>query len=142
MSRLYRSRKDRFLAGICGGLGNYFKIDPAFIRLFILAITVLTALFPVFIAYLIGWILIPEAPKGYKPPKYKKLFKSVKNRRISGLCGGLGEYLKVDPTLVRVLFILVMVLTAFIPMVITYCVGSIIIRDKPSKHQPIEVEID
>lgn len=36
----------------------------------------------------------------------KKLVKSYRNRMISGVCGGIGEYLNVDPTLVRVAFIL------------------------------------
>lgn len=36
----------------------------------------------------------------------KKLVKSYRNRFISGVCGGIGEYLNVDPTLIRIAFIL------------------------------------
>jgi phage shock protein C len=38
--------------------------------------------------------------------QYKKLYRSRENRIIGGVCGGLGEYFDIDPTLVRVLFIL------------------------------------
>lgn len=36
----------------------------------------------------------------------KKLYRSEKNRKIGGVCGGLGEYLNIDPTLVRLLWVL------------------------------------
>jgi len=39
--------------------------------------------------------------------KDKKLFRSTENRVIGGICGGLGEYFDIDPTLVRVMFVLI-----------------------------------
>jgi phage shock protein C len=58
--RLYRSRSERWLAGVCGGIGDYFDIDATVIR----ALFVLFAL--VFgsglLFYLILWILIPLEP--------------------------------------------------------------------------------
>ncbi len=58
-ARLYRSRNDRMIAGIAGGLGDYLKIDPVLVRLVIvvLAITGVGIL-----AYIIGWVIIPEEP--------------------------------------------------------------------------------
>ncbi len=37
--------------------------------------------------------------------QYKKLYRSRENRMLGGVCGGLGEYFDIDPTLVRVLFV-------------------------------------
>jgi phage shock protein C len=37
--------------------------------------------------------------------QYKKLYRSRENRMLGGICGGLGEYFDIDPTLVRVLFV-------------------------------------
>ncbi|MES0359410.1 MAG: PspC domain-containing protein [Anaerolineales bacterium] len=37
--------------------------------------------------------------------QYKQLYRSRENRMLGGICGGLGEYFDIDPTLVRVLFI-------------------------------------
>lgn len=38
--------------------------------------------------------------------KYKQLKRSASNRRIAGLCAGIGEYFEIDPTIVRLLFVL------------------------------------
>jgi phage shock protein C len=56
--RLYRSKKDRMIGGVCGGIAEYFKIDPTIIRILaiIIALTYGTGL----LAYLIAWIIIPE----------------------------------------------------------------------------------
>jgi phage shock protein PspC (stress-responsive transcriptional regulator) len=60
MKRLTRSRRDRKIAGICGGLAEYFGIDPVIPRL-IWVILALGAGIGVF-AYLICWIVIPKEP--------------------------------------------------------------------------------
>lgn len=58
--RLYRSRKHRMLAGICGGLGDYFNVDPTPIRLLWLLIVIFTGIFPGVIAYLLAIVVIPS----------------------------------------------------------------------------------
>lgn len=60
VKRLYRSRQDRIIAGVCGGLAEYFAIDPiwtrlAFILLFFIGGSAL-------IIYLIMWLIVPVAP--------------------------------------------------------------------------------
>ncbi len=62
MKKLYRSSKDRKIAGICGGLGEYFSVDPTLIRLAFVFIALITAIIPMIVAYVIGWIIIPQAP--------------------------------------------------------------------------------
>ena len=61
MKRLYRSTKDRILAGICAGLGKHFDIDPVIIRLVWVALTLLSIGIGV-IVYIVAWIIIPEQP--------------------------------------------------------------------------------
>lgn len=56
--KLYRS-KDRMIAGVCGGIAEYFNIDPTLIRL-LWALITLIGIFPGIIAYIICWIIIPE----------------------------------------------------------------------------------
>lgn len=64
VKRLYRSRKDRMLGGICGGLAEYFNIDSTLIRVIAVVLLLLTIIpFPVtFVVYLLMWLIIPEAP--------------------------------------------------------------------------------
>lgn len=61
MKKLYRSKKDRKIAGICGGLGEYFKIDPTLVRV-IFAFLLLPGGLPGLVPYLILWLVIPEEP--------------------------------------------------------------------------------
>lgn len=64
MKRLYKSRTDRKIAGVCGGLAEYMDVDPTIVRLGTLLVMLMTAIFPMVIVYLIGCIIIPEAPPG------------------------------------------------------------------------------
>lgn len=58
--KLYRSRKDKMLGGVSGGLADYFDIDPTLVRV----LFVLSLIFGGmgFIAYVILWIIVPEEP--------------------------------------------------------------------------------
>ncbi len=194
--RLYRSRVNRMISGVCGGLGEYLNMDPVVIRI----IFILLALFGGggIILYIIGIIVIPESPQqspvvkqthqshsGHSAfwgwtliilgalllipqftfippidlwnlpwgtiwavlfilfglflllktepeetkqapfemppsaeeeaqtnqqtssqPNIKHLYRSRKDRMISGVCGGLAEYFDMDPTVVRLIFVL------------------------------------
>lgn len=59
--KLYRSKKNRIIAGVCGGIGEYFNVDPTLIRLLWLLISVMSAGSGL-VAYIIAWIIIPEEP--------------------------------------------------------------------------------
>ena len=59
--KLYRSRKDQKLAGVCSGIANYFKIDPSIVRL-IWALAILCAGTGV-LAYIVCAFIIPEEPE-------------------------------------------------------------------------------
>ena len=56
--RLTRSRNDRMLAGICGGLANYLDVDPTIVRLVFALATFFTVVFPGIFIYLIMWIVV------------------------------------------------------------------------------------
>jgi phage shock protein C len=59
--KLYRSRTDRPVTGVCGGLGEYFSIDPTLIRLAVVLAAIVTG-GAAAIGYLIAAIVIPQAP--------------------------------------------------------------------------------
>ena len=60
MTRLFRSKENRKIAGVCGGLGDMMDVDPTVVRLVVLIVGVVTGIVPFFIAYLICWWVIPE----------------------------------------------------------------------------------
>ncbi|MCX7667336.1 MAG: PspC domain-containing protein [Atribacterota bacterium] len=61
MKRLYRSRKERILGGVCGGIAEYLETDPTVVRLVAVLLILLAG--SAIVAYLIAWIVIPEKPK-------------------------------------------------------------------------------
>ncbi len=104
MKKLYRLNGDRKIAGVCSGLAEYFDIDPI--------ITRLGFLFSLFfgglggLAYLVMWIMVPlneDSPVAQSGLTHLHL--SATDRKIGGVCGGLGEYCKLDPVFFRAGFL-------------------------------------
>jgi phage shock protein C len=62
----------------------------------------------------------------------KRLYRSETDKKIAGICGGLGEMTNVDPTIIRLGFIFLGLATGIIPIVIAYVVGWVIV---PLKSQ-------
>jgi phage shock protein PspC (stress-responsive transcriptional regulator) len=65
----------------------------------------------------------------------KKLYLSKTDRKILGVCGGLGEILSVDSTIIRLALVFLCLLTGILPLVVTYIVAGIITPEKPQKQQ-------
>ncbi len=177
MRRLHRSRSNHIIGGVCGGLGDYFDIDPVLVRL-IWLILILFGGVGLFL-YLIAWVIIPveldsagqvkSEPPGYSRGRLwwglalvlmgvflwgsqyriiywpiipgvhlhsrdfvplilvlvggylllafgrgraaadkagvKRLYRSRSDRKIGGVCGGFADYLQVDSTMVRVVWV-------------------------------------
>lgn len=57
--KLTRSRSDKMLAGVCGGLAEYFGLDPSLVRIGYALLTIFTAFAGIPI-YLIMWLIVPE----------------------------------------------------------------------------------
>ncbi len=174
--RLYRSCRQKFFGGVCGGFAEYFNLDVTLVRV----IWILSSLFapPILLAYILLWIIIPpgvptdrraeshrksnmvllglllaavgltllgagslystfilpglvwhfafpgvltalgvglllgwlltrsrETAARVPPPESSRLYRSRDQRIFAGLCGGLGEYFRIDPNLVRLLWV-------------------------------------
>ena len=106
--RLMRSRSDRTLAGVCGGLADYIDWDPTIVRLLWILAVFLTSGMAVF-AYIVLWIVMPESPSynnaDVEFAHGKRLTRSRNERMLAGVCGGLAEFLSMDITLMRVLWV-------------------------------------
>ncbi len=77
--KLYRSRESRVIGGVCGGIGEYFEIDPVIVRL------VFLILFFVFgvglITYIIAWIIIPDKPLDQAEVEYEIDEEAIKRQK-------------------------------------------------------------
>jgi len=59
MKRVYRSKKERILGGVCAGIGAHLEVDPTVIRLIWAGVSVLSIGTGIVI-YILAWIIIPE----------------------------------------------------------------------------------
>lgn len=62
MKKLYRSKKDKIVFGIFGGMGEYFDVDPVILRIGFLFFLFATGIVPLVVAYLIAPFIVPYAP--------------------------------------------------------------------------------
>lgn len=63
MKQLFRSKTNKVIAGICGGIGEMVNIDPTIIRLLVIFLTVITGLLPGIITYILAIFIVPENPE-------------------------------------------------------------------------------
>jgi phage shock protein C len=190
MKRLYKSRRDRIIDGVCGGIGEYLGVDPTIVRIIFLLLFFMGGVG--LILYIAGMLIIPVNPehkeaaevKAEKRPlrgrwhflkvsfnfilplaiiaigvffilsyfskrekvgepeseaeqakteeePMKRLFRSKKNRMIFGVCGVLGEYLNTDPTVVRILWVILAISSLGIA-VLLYLIMAIIVPEEPT----------
>jgi phage shock protein C len=62
MQKLYRSRVNKKIAGVCGGIAEMMDVDPTILRLIVVVLGLATGIFPFFIGYLLAWWIVPMPP--------------------------------------------------------------------------------
>ena len=131
--RLYKSKDDCMLFGVCGGVAEYFGIDSTIIRL-IVAVFCL-CLGTGLVAYLISALVIPSRPSEEPYVRMaggtRKLRRSETDKTVCGVCGGIAEYFGIDSILVRLLLVFFCLLGG--SGIIAYIIAAIII---PPADQP------
>ena len=65
MRRLYRSSRNKMVAGVLGGISEYFNIDATLVRLIFVLLALVTVVMPLVIFYLIAALIIPSEGSGY-----------------------------------------------------------------------------
>lgn len=60
MKRLYLSKNDSKILGVCGGIGETYDIDPTLVRLGFILLCFATAILPMVLTYIIAWVIMPE----------------------------------------------------------------------------------
>ncbi len=128
--RLARASADGRIAGVCAGIAEYLDTDVTLIRLAWVILSIVPgALIGGVIAYVAAWILMPEGSLLERAQFVgKRLVRSETDRRIAGVCGGLAEYLNLDPTLVRLGVVIVSIYPgAVVCGIIAYAVAWLVI---------------
>ena len=139
--RLARSRTEGKIAGVCAGLADYFEVDVVLVRL----AWVVLSIVPGFViggvlAYLAAWLVMPEPTSGSaSAPDGRRLTRSITDKKIAGVCGGLAEFFGVDATAIRLLWVLLSIICgAVIGGVIAYVVAWLIVpRPAAASSTPV-----
>ena len=63
MRKLYLSREDSKIFGVCGGIGQTYDIDPTLVRLVVVFFCFATGILPLALTYIIAWVIVPKEPK-------------------------------------------------------------------------------
>jgi phage shock protein PspC (stress-responsive transcriptional regulator) len=101
--QLLRDQKRKILGGVCAGIGNYFNVDPVWIRLlfallaFAYGVTILV--------YIVMWIVVPGSFDLEEPEIGKKMFRDTERKVIGGVSGGVAAFFGIDIIAMRLLFI-------------------------------------
>lgn len=131
MKQMYLSSDKKFL-GVCGGIADYLNVDPTLIRIGVVCLSLITAVIPALIVYVVISFVFPQQPEGYTTVNAaKKLVKSSKNKKLTGVCGGLAEYFGIDATIVRLIFALCVLFIGY--GVMTYLVCMILMPSEPEQ---------
>jgi len=132
--RLTRRPAEGKLGGVCAGLADYFVADVTLVR----AIWVVLSIWPGaivlgVIAYIAAWILMPRAEGADAvTPSRRRVVRSITDKRIAGVCGGLAEYFDVDPTIVRLSWVVLSIVAGAVVFgVVAYLVAWFIIPPAP-----------
>jgi phage shock protein PspC (stress-responsive transcriptional regulator) len=104
--RLYRAANDKVLGGVCAGLANYLRLDPAVVRILFVLITFGWGFG--FLLYIILWIVLPT--RALVANARKRLYRNPEDRVIAGVASGLAAYFHIDVWIPRLIFALPMIL--------------------------------
>lgn len=127
--KIYKT-PDKKICGVCGGLADYFNLDPTLIRLATFILTFFS-LGTVILVYLVMAFAIENPPMNYFEiynNTSKKLTKG-QDRKISGVCSGIAQMLNIDAVIIRIAWGVLTVCGAGIPGVITYIVAAYIMPE-------------
>lgn len=62
MRKLYLSREDSKIFGVCGGIGQTYDIDPTLVRLGMVFLCFASGILPLVLTYIIAWVIVPKEP--------------------------------------------------------------------------------
>ena len=134
--RLYRNSSSGRVAGVCAGIADYLDADVTLVRLVWVVLSIVPGcLIGGIIAYVAAWAIMPESnAPSVADSTGRRLTRSTTDIKIAGVCGGLAEYLAVDSTAVRLLWIVLTIIPGAIVLgVVAYIVAWFIM---PSDRAP------
>ena len=129
--RLVRLPAEGRLAGVCAGLAAYLDVDITIVRLAWVILSIFPgALIGGLVGYVGAWFIMPEGPLVSSTVPRSRLVRSLADRKIAGVCGGIAAFLGVDSTLVRVAVVILSIYPgAIVCGILAYVIAWIVIPE-------------
>jgi phage shock protein PspC (stress-responsive transcriptional regulator) len=131
--RLVRRSTAGRVAGVCAGIAEYLDTDVTLVRLAWVVLSIVPGGFiGGLIAYVAAWIVMPDLPGPVvtSNPSGRRLTRSVVDRKVGGVCGGLAAYMAVDSTAIRVAWVVLSIVPGCVVMgLIAYLVAWFIMPE-------------
>ena len=134
--RLTRRSAEGRLGGVCSGLAEYFDVDVTLVRVAWVVLSIVPgAIVGGLLAYLAAWVVMPDDGAPVVHTTGRRLTRSLTDRRIGGVCGGLAEYLNADATVVRLIWAIVTVVPGCIVLgIIAYLIAWFVVPPGTIPH--------
>lgn len=133
--RLTRLPEEGKVGGVCAGLAAYLDTDVTIIRLAWVFLSIIPgAIIGGLIAYLVAWLVLPKA-SGVHPhlAMRRHLARSLTDRKLAGVCGGLAEYCGVDSTVVRLAWVILSIYPgAIVCGILAYLIAWLVMPSAPT----------
>jgi phage shock protein C len=133
--RLYRHSADGRLAGVCAGIADYLDVDVTVVRLgWIILAIVPGAFVGGIVAYIAAALVMPVgvSAAAEQPRARRRVTRSLSDRKIAGVCGGIADFFALDPTVVRVVWIVLTIVPGMIVFgIAAYLVAWFIMPEAP-----------
>ncbi|MCW8195040.1 PspC domain-containing protein [Proteobacteria bacterium 005FR1] len=143
-NRLHLNRERAVVGGVCAGLADYFGVSAFVVRLAFVIATLVWP--PMILVYGVLYICLNDRPKSqivdnlansrvcrhFRNVDYRKrLYKSRRNKKIAGVCGGLADYLEINSFWVRLAFVLALFFVLGPFAIFAYIVAAIVMEKEP-----------
>ena len=132
--RLYRIPSAGRIAGVCAGLADYLETDVTLVRLAWIVLSIFPGgVIGGVLAYIVVALIMPVSPATSDAGTARRLKRSVTDRKLGGVCGGLAEHFELDSTIVRVVWAILTFFPGCIILgIVAYLIAWFIIPSEPS----------
>ncbi|OJU24491.1 MAG: hypothetical protein BGN92_14480 [Sphingobacteriales bacterium 41-5] len=107
--RLYRDESNKVIGGVCSGIANWLNIDPTVVRV-LFAIISFGGFGSGILVYILLWIFLPA--KNMSVYNGKKMYRNPDDKVIGGVAGGIGAYFNINPTTIRWVLAIPLIISA------------------------------
>lgn len=106
--RLYRDESNKIIGGVCSGIANWLNLDPTVVRILFAIISFGGG--AGFLLYILLWIFLPS--KNMSVYNGKRMYRNPDDKVIGGVAGGMGAYFNINPTTIRWILAIPLILSA------------------------------